>query len=223
MNIEILTIFPDSFSAITTEGMVARAIKKSLLTLHIHNIRDWTTDNYQSVDDHPYGGGAGMVMKIEPIYKALKEIRAGLQGTVKVYVTSAKGKTFTQSVAKELSQNGPANLILICGHYEGIDERVTQELSDGEISIGNYVLSGGELPAMVIVDALARLIPGVLGNEASLNMESHNEEGVLEYPQYTKPEVFTTDEGKELRVPEILLSGDHKKIADWQTQNRSKL
>lgn len=220
MRIEILTIFPNMFLSPFAESMVARAVKKELLKITIHDIRKWSDDNYQSVDDHPYGGGAGMVMKIEPIYKALKEIRAGLEGNTKVYIMSAKGKTFTQSFAKELNSSNIENLILICGHYEGIDERVAQEFSDGEISIGNYVLSGGEIPAMVIVDTLARLIPGVLGNEESLTMESHDQEGVLEYPHYTKPAVFITDDGKELKVPEVLLSGDHKKIAEWREQNR---
>jgi tRNA (guanine37-N1)-methyltransferase len=220
MQIHILTIFPDSFEAITKEGMVARAIKKGVLEFKIHNLRDWTSDNYQSVDDHPYGGGAGMVMKIEPIYKAIKDIRSELKGSVKILLTSAKGQSYEQSLAADFSNLD--NIIIICGHYEGVDERVSESLVDMEVSIGNYVLSGGELAAMVITDSIARLLPGVLGNPDSLKSESHNEKGVREYPQYTKPEIFVLDNGQELRVPPVLLSGDHAKINEWREQNKSR-
>ena len=204
------------FSSPFAESIVARAAAKGSITLKIHDLRNWSDDNYQSVDDHPYGGGAGMVMKIGPIYKAIKEIRSSFtpNSATRVLVMSAKGEKYTEQTASELSKID--NLIILCGHYEGIDERVITDLADAEISIGDYVLSGGELPAMVIVDSIARLLPGVLGNAESLASESHNEAGVLEYPQYTKPAVFITDEGKELKVPDVLLSGDHKKIADWR-------
>lgn len=217
MQIHIITIFPNMFTSPFAESIIARAIKQEKLTIVIHNLRDWTTDNYQSVDDHPYGGGAGMVMKIEPIYKAIRDIKKELTGNTKVIVTSAKGKTYSQQLAVEFSQVD--NLILICGHYEGIDERVIQHFCDYEISIGNYVLSGGETAAMVVVDSIARLLPGVVGNQESLETESHNHPGVLEYPHYTKPSCFATEEGEELKVPEVLLSGDPKKIAMWETEH----
>lgn len=217
MQIHIITIFPEMFNSPFAESIIARAVKTETLKIVIHNLRDWTTDNYQSVDDHPYGGGAGMVMKIEPLYKALKDIQAGLSGNTKVLVTSAKGTTYKQQMAVELSKID--NLIIICGHYEGIDERVIQNFCDYEVSIGNYVLSGGETATMVIVDSIARLLPGVLGNAGSLLTESHNQEGILEYPQYTKPAKFITAAGEELVVPEVLLCGDPKKIAVWQAEN----
>lgn len=199
------------------ESIIARAVKQEKLLIKIHNLRDWTTDNYQSVDDHPYGGGAGMVMKIEPLYKAIRDIKKDLTGNTKVVVTSAKGETYSQQRAVEFSTID--NIILICGHYEGIDERIIQHFCDYEISIGNYVLSGGETAAMVIVDSIARLLPGVIGNKESLETESHNNKGILEYPHYTKPSTFITDEGEELKVPDVLLSGDPKKIAIWETEN----
>lgn len=221
LHIHILTIFPDTFQPLQTEGMVARAIKKDLVKVSIYNLRNWTHDNYQSVDDHPYGGGAGMVMKIEPIYEALEAIKKDLQGIIKIVLTSAKGVRFNQKKAQEYCVLD--HLIIICGHYEGVDDRVSEALIDEEISIGDYVLSGGEPAAIVIADAVARLKPGVLGNEQSLEMESHNETGLLEYPQYTKPEVFTTNEGKKLNVPPVLLSGDHKKIQEWRLANMKKI
>lgn len=217
MQIHLITIFPNMFVSPFAESIIARAIKNDALTIITHNLRDWTTDNYQSVDDHPYGGGAGMVMKIEPLYKAIRDIKAKLTGNTKVAVTSAKGVTYSQQKAVEFSKLD--NLIIICGHYEGVDQRVIDNFCDYEISIGDYVLSGGETAAMVIVDSIARLLPEVIGNKESLVTESHNTPGVLEYPHYTKPSAFVTDDGKELTVPEVLLSGDPKKIAMWETEN----
>lgn len=220
MQVHIITIFPKMFESPFAESIIARAIRNEALIIKVHNLRDWSNDNYQSVDDHPYGGGAGMVMKIEPLYKALKAIKADLMGNTKVLVTSAKGQTYNQQTAIELSQID--NLIIICGHYEGIDERFIENFCDYEISVGNYVLSGGETATMIIVDTIARLLPGVLGNADSLNTESHNQPGVLEYPHYTKPSTFITDEGQELKVPEVLLCGDPKKIALWQAETSKK-
>jgi tRNA (guanine37-N1)-methyltransferase len=220
MQIHILTIFPEIFDSFFAESIIQKAVRKEKLKLVIHDLRNWSDDNYRSVDDHPYGGGAGMVMKIEPIYKALKEIKAGLSGNIKTIVTSAKGKTLLQKKSVEFSKL--ENLIIICGHYEGIDERVIQNFADEEISIGNYVLSGGEAAAIVIVDTIARLLPDVIGNSESLSEESFNEEGTLEYPHYTKPSIFITDEGQELKVPEVLLSGNHKEINLWRAQNSKK-
>ena len=180
----------------------------------MHDLRSFTHDRHHKVDDTPYGGGAGMVMKAEPFFEAVESINREQsaenkkQGT-RVIIFSAKGKVFTQSDARRLA--GYDQLILLCGRYEGVDERVAEHLADEEISIGGFVLTGGELPAMVVVDAVARLLPGVLGNESSAIDESHSTEGVLEYPQYTKPEVF-----RDWKVPEVLLSGHHAEIEKWR-------
>jgi len=217
MQIHILTIFPNIFDSFFAESIIAKAVKKDKLKIVIHNLRDWTTDNHQTVDDHPYGGGAGMVMKVEPIYKALIDIKKGLTGTMKVVITSAKGKTYKQSKAVEYSQLD--NLIIVCGHYEGIDERVAQNFADEEISIGNFVLSGGEAAAIIVTDSIARIIPDVLGNSESLKEESFNDDISLEYPHFTNPSTFVTRDGLELKVPEVLLNGNHKEIGKWRAEH----
>jgi tRNA (guanine37-N1)-methyltransferase len=217
MQIHIVTIFPEMFQSVFQQSIIAKAVKKEKLKILIYNLRDWTKDNYQSVDDHPYGGGAGMVMKIEPLYLALKDIRRNLEGTTKVVITSAKGQTYKQSKAVEYSKLD--NLVIVCGHYEGIDERVILHLADEEISVGNYVLSGGEAAAIIITDTIARLLPEVLGNADSLNEESFNDDVSLEYPHFTHPSTFTMDDGKELKVPEVLLNGNHKEIEKWRQEN----
>ena len=206
---DVLTIFPGVVEPYVQASILGRAQKAELIEIHAYDLRDWTTDKHHTVDDTPYGGGAGMVMKVEPFEKALKKIKRRLKKT-RVIITSASGKTFTQADAQRLSQYD--QVIFLCGRYEGIDRRVEEHLADESFSIGNYVLTGGELPALVMTDAIVRLIPGVIEAE-SLKTESHSEEGYLEYPQYTKPEDY-----KGWKVPEVLLSGNHKKIEEWRKQ-----
>lgn len=195
---------------------MGKAQQEGYINIHTYDLRDWTEDKHKTVDDSPYGGGAGMVMKVEPIYKAIRDLKKKVSSNHKVVLLSARGKKWTQRKARQYSKL--EDIILICGRYEEVDERVRYFIDD-EISIGEYVLTGGEIPAMVLVDSIARLVPGVLGNEDSLAEESHTTPGQLEYPQYTRPEVFKTEED-EYQVPEILLSGDHKKIREWRERNQ---
>jgi len=247
MKFHIITIFPEVFYPYLETSIIGRAKKRGLVDFDMVNLRDFTNDKHRSVDDVPFGGGAGMILKVEPIYKAVNQLRItnyelrnagigcanprkkkveakGNRDGSKIILLSAKGKKFTQQKARELSQL--ENIVLICGRYEGVDERVAEHIADEEISIGDYVLTGGELPAMVITDAITRLIPGVIAEE-SLREESHinyqlsmnNEQSKkrnLEYPQYTRPAVFKTDEGEEWKVPDVLLSGNHKEIEKWR-------
>lgn len=216
MTFHIITIFPKIFDSYFNESIIKRALKKNLIDIKIHNLRDWTTDNHKTVDDAPFGGGAGMVMKIEPLYKSLKSIKSltKSRGT-KTILLSAKGLTWNQTTAKKYSKL--KNLILICGRYEGVDERIT-EFVDEEISIGDYVLTGGEIGALTMIDSITRLLPGALGNSESAKNESHTVPGVLEHPQYTRPEVFEAN-NKKFRVPKILLSGNHKKVEEWRKKH----
>jgi len=209
MKIDIVTIFPEMFKGPFEESIVKRAKDKGLVEIKIHNLRDWASDNRRTVDSSPYGGGAGMVMRVDVIDRAVSALK--VKGS-RVVLLDTRGQVFNQQKAKELSQI--KQIILIAGHYEGIDHRVYEHIADEVISIGEFVLTGGELPAMVVVDSLVRLVPGVLGNQESLAEESYNEEGVLEYPQYTRPEEY-----RGWRVPEILLSGNHKKIKDWRERD----
>lgn len=213
MRIDILTLFPEAIEPYLATSIVGRAQQDKLADIHVWNIRDFTNDAHKTVDDTPYGGGAGMVMKIEPIHKALQAIENAVKAnsyTLKaILVMSARGKQFTQQKAVELSTL--EHLILICGRYEGIDQRVADHLANEEISVGPYVLAGGELPALIITEAALRLVPGVLGNPLSLQEESHNTKGAVESPQYTKPEEYNG-----WNVPSVLLSGNHEAIATWR-------
>lgn len=207
MRIDILTLFPGMFTGPLTESMLKRAQEKGLLTVHLHNIRDYTSDKHHTTDDTPYGGGGGMVMLAEPLVRAVEDVR-GEDQSAPVILLTPQGRVFTQRVAYELAAH--ERLIFICGRYEGVDERVRQLVVTDEISIGDYVLTGGELAAMVIVDAVARLIPGVLGARWGAEEDSHAM-GLLEYPHYTRPPVF-----RGLAVPDVLLSGDHQAVARWR-------
>jgi tRNA (guanine37-N1)-methyltransferase len=213
VNFHLLTIFPEFFDGPFRHGVVARGASAGALQIHIHNLRDWTHDRHKSVDDRPFGGAEGMLLKPEPIFDAVASIWPERAAGSKVILLSAQGRKFDQGVARELSQC-PA-LLLICGRYEGVDERVALHLADEELSIGDYVLSGGELAAAVIIDAVARLIPGVVGNSDSTAFESFEStghgEGLLDCPQYTRPADF-----RGWKVPEVLLSGNHEEIRKWR-------
>lgn len=247
MNFNIITIFPQIFDSYFGESILSRAKREKLIEINVHNLRDYTLDKHKTVDDTPYGGGAGMVLKVEPIFNCVEAIKNNLQfkvsdeekkeeereddKIVRVILFSAKGKKYTQKDAQRLSQY--KNLILICGRYEGVDERVAKYVVDEEFSIGEYVLTGGEIPAMVVVDSVSRLLPGVLGNQESLSEESFsmgseaqslrlgakfsgeikNFEKICEYPHYTKPEEFNG-----WKVPKVLLSGNHKEIEKWRKE-----
>ncbi len=212
MRIDIFSLFPSMFAGPFDSSIMKRAVDQGLMNLNIHNIRDYTHDKHHTTDDYPYGGGAGMVMKPEPVFEAIETVksRATEMANIKpsIILLTPQGRLFCQAIAVELAQCNW--LMLVCGHYEGVDERIREYLVNDEISIGDYILTGGELAAMVVVDAVVRLLPGVLGSGQSLLNESHTG-GLLEYPQYTRPEVF-----RGWPVPEILLSGNHGEIAKWR-------
>jgi len=214
MRIDIITIFPGMFSAVLDESIVKRAQQKGKVKIFVHDLRKYSLDKHRKVDDRPFGGGSGMVIQAEPIFRAVEAIKKEIKGRARVILLCPQGRTFNQGHARKLSKC--SNLIFICGHYEGIDERVRQYLADEEISIGDYVLTGGELPAMVLVDSIVRLIPGVLGDKNSLNFESF-EGNLLEYPQYSRPAKF-----RRWIVPEVLVSGAHDKISAWRKSEALK-
>ncbi len=221
MKFEILTIFPKIFDSYFNESIIKRAQKDKIIKIKIHNIRENTTDKHKTVDDKPYGGSPGMLMKIEPIYKTLKKIKLSKKN--KIILFTPTGKKFNQKIAKEYLKLD--QIIMINGHYEGIDSRI-DEFIDEKISIGDFVLTNGNLPAMILVDSITRLLPGVLGNEESFKQDSFYEDNTTEYPQYTKPEIFKYRENKkiiELKVPKILTSGNHKLIKDWQEKNKKRV
>jgi tRNA (guanine37-N1)-methyltransferase len=212
MEFDVITIFPDILDSYFQESIMNRAVKSGKIKINFHDLRKWTRDKHRTVDDTPYGGGAGMIMKIEPLFKAVKDLRNKKEKSL-VLLLSAGGEIFNQKKAK--SYLNYDRIILICGRYEGVDQRVADYLCDEEISIGKYILTGGELGAAVIIDAVTRLIPGILGNEESLAEESFNAEEIIEYPQYTKPEEFN-----KWKVPSVLLSGNHQKIKQWKEKNK---
>jgi len=208
MRIDIITLFPNMFSGPFAESIIKRAIDHQLVSIAIHNLRDYTWDKHHVVDDYPYGGGPGMVLKPEPVFAAVEAIKG--KEEVPVILLTPQGRLLSHEVVKQLASY--ERIILICGHYEGVDERVREHLVSDEISIGDYVLSGGELAAMVLVDAVVRQLPGVLGSEASLEQDSHAT-GLLQYPQYTRPQVY-----RGWEVPAVLFSGNHAQIAKWRRE-----
>jgi tRNA (guanine37-N1)-methyltransferase len=214
MKIDVLTLFPAMFAGPLDESIIMRARKAGLLDLKIHQLRDWTHDRHKTVDDRPFGGGPGMLMKPEPLFEAVESLR---REQTKVILLSPAGRKFSQTVARELATQ--SDLLLVTGHYEGFDERVRETLADDDLSIGDYVLTNGALPAMVVIDAVTRLLPGVLGDDDSSRDESFSH-GLLEYPQYTRPADF-----RGLKVPDILMSGNHAEIEKWrreQARSRTK-
>ena len=230
MTFHIITIFPKIFDSYFSESILKRAREKKLVDIKIHNLRDYTADKHKTVDDTPYGGGAGMVLKIEPILECLKAInfqfsifnfqkilksKINKSKKTRVILFSAKGKRYTQADAKRLKKY--ENIVMICGRYEGVDERVAKYLVDEEISIGDFVMTGGEIPAMAVVDSITRLVPGALGNAQSPKNESFSKKNYLEHPQYTKPAEYN-----KWKVPEVLLGGNHGEIDKWRKKNSKK-
>jgi len=216
LQFDIITIFPHILDSYLEESILGRAQKNKLIAINMHDLRQWTSDKHRTVDDTPYGGGVGMVMMVEPISKALAATVDPRKKT-RTILLSPRGERFTQKKATSLAQY--EQIVFVCGRYEGVDHRVV-ELVDEELSIGDFVLNGGELPAVMAAEAVSRLIPGVLGKDESSVEESFSDSDTTEYPQYTRPEVFTSDDGTVLKVPEVLLSGNHRAIADWREKQR---
>lgn len=222
MHFDILTLFPEMVGSYLDTSILGRAREKNLVSFSVHNIRDFAADKHRKTDDTPYGGGAGMVMKVEPVYRAVQALGVNMKvdespsADSRIILLSAKGNRFRQEDARRLTVYD--RVVLICGRYEGVDERVAEYIADEELSIGDFVLTGGELPALAVVDAVSRLVPGVLGNDRSAEIESHSTDGYLEYPQYTKPETFNG-----WSVPETLLSGNHSEIDKWRRSRSGML
>lgn len=214
MRIDILTLFPEMCRSVYTQSITGRAIKKGCIEIYSRNIRDYTADKHNNVDDTPYGGGMGMIMQAQPIYDCYKALCEEIGTKPYLIYMSPQGRVLTQETVKELSKK--INIAILCGHYEGVDQRVIDLIADDEISIGDYVLTGGELPALVLADAVSRMIPGVLPNAEAMENESHYD-GLLEYPQYTKPAVWNN-----IEVPEVLLSGHHENIEKWRREQSLK-
>ena len=211
MKIDILTLFPAMFAGPLDESIIKRARQAGLLDLRLHQLRDWTHDRHKTVDDRPFGGGPGMLLKPEPIFEAVESLK---REKTRVVLMSPSGRKFDQAVARELAQQ--EHLLIVTGHYEGFDERIREALADDELSIGDYVLTNGALPAMVVIDTVVRLLPGVLGDDASSTEESFSH-GLLEYPQWTRPAEF-----RGMKVPDVLVSGNHAEIAKWRVEQAKK-
>ena len=210
MRFDVFTLFPEVMEDYLQAGVLGKAQESSRIEVHLHYLRDYTTDRHRTTDDEPYGGGGGMVMKPEPIFAAVESILGDSRSEVPVILLTPQGRVFDQTIARELA--GSERIALICGRYEGVDERIREHLATDEISIGDYVLSGGELPAMVLIDSISRLLPGVLGDSEATEKDSHTN-GLLEHPHYTRPPVF-----RGWEVPEVLRSGDHARIARWRIE-----
>lgn len=215
MKFDIITIFPNIFDSYLKESFVKKAQDKKIVKINIHNLRDFAINERKTVDDRPYGGGLGMVLKVEPIFKAIKSIKSKKK---RVILFSPRGKQFNQKKAYQLSKYD--NLVFICGRYEGVDERVATKIADEMISIGEYDLMGGELPAMIVMETIMRLIPNVLGKPEFLKERMTKSGGFIEYPEYTRPEVFEPKKGEKWRVPKVLLSGHQKNIQEWKDKKR---
>ena len=214
MKIDVLSLFPEMFDGFLNTSIIKRAIDKEIVDIQIHNFREFTKDKHKHVDDYPYGGGAGMVMQPEPIYLAYEDVTQNMEKKPRVVYVTPQGSVFNQSMAEEFSKE--EDLIFLCGHYEGVDERILEEIVTDYVSIGDYVLTGGELPAMVMIDAVSRLVPGVLNNEESAEFESFHD-NLLEHPQYTRPVEF-----RGRKVPDELLSGHHGNIDKWRREQSLK-
>jgi len=223
MRFDVITIFPEMFKSYMGESLIARAIEKKFIKINLHWLRDFTNDKRKTVDDRPFGGGLGMVLKVEPIYKAVKSLKSKVKSKkTQIILFTPRGKKFTQKMAFKLSKLD--QIIFICGRYEGVDERVAQKIADVEISIGDYDLMGGELPAMVCIEAISRLVPGVLGKQQLLEERISKTGGFLEYAQYTRPPKFFTGKIKAGKpevwpIPKVLLSGNHKNIEEWKLKH----
>jgi tRNA (guanine37-N1)-methyltransferase len=218
MRFDVLTLFPDMFQGYLGQSLLKLALQNCLVEIHLWNIRDWAQGKHKSVDDRPFGGGPGMVLMPEPVFAAVEEVQGKAAQPGQVVLLTPAGDRLTQKVVQELA--GHQRLVLLCGRYEGFDERIRLGLKPREISIGDFVCNGGEVPAMVVIDAVIRYVPGVLGDAESVREESHSEPGRLEYPQYTRPRVF-----RGMAVPEVLVSGDHQAVARWrqeQAESRSR-
>jgi len=214
LKFDIVTIFPKIFDSYLKESLIGKAQKKRLISIKIHNLRNFTKDKHKSVDERPFGGGLGMVMKVEPIFKAVKKIKKPKKS--KVILFTPRGKKFNQKIAYQLSKLN--QVIMICGRYEGVDERVAKHVADMELSIGDFDLMGGELPAIIVTETVTRLIPGAIGKPSLLKERITKEKGFIEYPQYTRPEIF-----KNWPVPKVLISGNHKEIEKWRKKHQKTI